>query len=135
MDKIAVLNPKPHIIFSSPNIPNPEEYLKLVPDEEDKNQQRSTYAPVCQMKYLIDLKDGVVKAYNDYSRQFIQMGNASSRLDLTTLINHVSDKNEQNIIYCSTPRETIDYAVEFAKTVQPVQDQIKKLNLLPFSKV
>lgn len=134
VDKIAVLNPKPHIIFSSPNIPNPEEYLKLVPDEEDKNQQRSTYAPVCQMKYLIDLKDGVVKAYNDYSRQFIQMGNASSRLDLTTLINHVSDKNEQNIIYCSTLRETIDYAVEFAKTVQPVQDQIKKAELDAISK-
>ena len=97
VDKIAVLAPKPHIIFSSPNIPNPEEYLKLVPNDECKIGRNSTYSPVCQMKYLVDLKDGTVKAYNDYSRQFLQMGNASSRLDLPTLINHVRGKNEQNL--------------------------------------
>lgn len=129
VDKIAELEPKPHIIFSSPNIPNPEEYLSLVPDEEGKKGQHSTYSPVCQMKYLVDLKDGVVKAYNDYSREFIQMGNASSRLDLSTLINHVKGRDEQNIVYCSSLRETIDYAVEFARTLNPVTDPKKKAEL------
>lgn len=134
VDKISELEPKPHIIFSSPNIPNPEEYLRLVPDDEGKNNKRSTYAPVCQMKYLIDLKDGVVKAYNDYSREFIKMGNASSRLNLTTLIHYVTNPNEQNIVYCSSLRETIDQAVEFARTVKPVTDPDKKAELEEISK-
>lgn len=133
VDKISSLNSKPHIIFSSPNIPNPEEYLKLVPGQEGKNQQQSTYAPVCQMKYLIDLKDGVVKAYNDYSKEFIQMGNATRRLSLPTLINHVASCDEQNIVYCSSLRETIDQAVEYAKDYDPPftvkqKDELDKLS-------
>lgn len=134
VDKIAELDPKPHIIFSSPNIPNPEEYLRLIPEDEGKKGQHSTYSPVCQMKYLVDLRDGVVKAYNDYSREFIQMGNASSRLDLSSLINHVRGRNEQNIVYCSSLRETIDYAVEFASTLSPVTDPKKKEELEGISK-
>lgn len=134
VDKIAELDPKPHIIFSSPNIPNPEEYLRLIPDEKDKKGQHSTYSPVCQMKYLVDFKDGVVKAYNDYSHKFIQMGNASSRLDLPLLINHVRGKDEQNIVYCSSLRETIDYAVEFASQISPVSDPKKKAELEDISK-
>lgn len=134
VDKISELEPKPHIIFSSPNIPNPEEYLRLVPDDECKNNKRSTYAPVCQMKYLIDLKDGVVKAYNDYSRQFIKMGNASSRLNLTSLIHHVINPDEQNIVYCSSLRETMDQAVEFARSISPVTDPEKKKELEAISK-
>lgn len=133
INKISSYDPKPHIIFSSPNIPNPEEYLRLVPDEEGKNKQRSTYAPVCQMKYLVDLKDGAVKAFNDYSKTFIKMGNASSKLTLSSLINYVSDDDEQNIIYCSSLRETIDHAVEYSKNYTPSlnekqQEELNKLS-------
>lgn len=134
VDKIAVIEPKPHIIFSSPNIPNPEEYLRLVPNDEGKIGQHSTYSPVCQMKYLVDLKDGTVKAYNDYSRQFLQMGNASSKLDLSALINHVRGKDEQNIVYCSSLKETIDLAVEYAGTLPYVSDVKKKAELDDISK-
>lgn len=134
VDKIAVLDPKPHIIFSSPNIPNPEEYLKLVPSDERKIGRNSTYSPVCQMKYLVDIKDGTVKAYNDYSRQFLQMGNASSKLDLPTLINHVRGKDEQNIVYCCSLKDTIDYAVEFADTLPLITDPKKKDELEDISK-
>lgn len=133
INKTSSYDPKPHIIFSSPNIPNPEEYLRLVPDNEGKNKQRSTYAPVCQMKYLVDLKDGAVKAFNDYSKTFIKMGNASSKLTLSSLINYVSDDDEQNIIYCSSLRETIDQAVEYSKNYTPSlnekqQEELNKLS-------
>lgn len=119
VDKISSIDPKPHIIFSSPNIPNPEEYLRLVSDDEGKNKQRSTYAPVCQMKYLIDLKDGVVKAFNDYSKEFVQMGRANRSLTLPSLIGHVASADEQNIVYCSSLRETIDQTVDYARTYTP----------------
>jgi len=132
VNKISSYTPKPHIIFSSPNIPNPEEYLRLVPDQNGKSNQKSTYAPVCQMKYLVDLKDGAVKAFNDYSKSFIKMGNASSRLTLTSLINYVSQDNEQNIAYCSSLRETIEQAVEYAKNYNPsfTEKQQAELNKL-----
>ena len=87
INKISSYDPKPHVIFSSPNIPNPEEYLRLVPDQEGKNNQKSTYAPVCQMKYLFDLKDGAVKAFNDYSKSFIRWVMQVVNLPLPSLIN------------------------------------------------
>ena len=134
INKISSYDPKPHVIFSSPNIPNPEEYLRLVPDQEGKNNQKSTYAPVCQMKYLVDLKDGAVKAFNDYSKSFIKMGNASSRLTLPSLINYVSHVDEQNIIYCSSLRETIDQAVEYSKNYNPSLNQKQQEELSKLSK-
>jgi replicative superfamily II helicase len=132
VSKISSVNPKPHIIFSSPNIPNPEEYLKLVQDPEGKSNQRSIYSPVCQMKYLVDLKDGVVKAFDDYSKSFIKMGNSSSNLTLNSLIHHVAGSDEQNIIYCSTLRETIEQAIDFAENHIPslTTDQQNELNKL-----
>lgn len=132
INKVANYDPKPHIIFSSPNIPNPEEYLRLVPYEDGKNKQQSTYAPVCQMKYLVDLKDGTVKAFNDYSKEFIKMGNSNSRLTLPSLINYVSERDDQNIIYCSSLRETIEQAVEYAKIYTPslTTNQQEKLDKL-----
>ena len=59
VDKISSTDAKPHIIFSSPNIPNPEVYLSLVPDENDKQNKQAVYSPVCQMKYIVNLKDGL----------------------------------------------------------------------------
>lgn len=134
VDKISITDPKPHIIFSSPNIPNPEVYLALVPDETDKQNKQAVYSPVCQMKYLINLKDGTVKAYNDYSKQFIKMGNATPSLTLPKLITAVSAKPEQNIVYCGTLRETLELAVEYAATIGYVQDPVKKARLDSISK-
>lgn len=132
INKISSSNKKPHIIFSSPNIPNPEEYLRLISDEEGKSKQRSTYAPVSQMKYLIDLKTGEVKAFNDYSKAFIKIGNATRKLTLNSLINVVTQKNDQNIIYCSSLRETIEQAVEYAQDYEPelTESQQNELNRL-----
>lgn len=134
VDKISATDPKPHVIFSSPNIPNPEIYLDLVPDDEGKQKKQAVYSPVCQMKYLINLKDGVVKAYNDYSKEFIKMGKASPSLRLPILINGVSRKDEQNIIYCGTIQETIELAVEYAAPLTAVQDPKKKARLEAISK-
>lgn len=133
VNKLSSTNPKPHIIFSSPNIPNPEEYLKLVQGQEGKSNKRTTYAPVSQMKYLIDLKDGSVKAFNDYSKSLIKMGNANHKLTLSSLINHVTGLDEQNIVYCSSLRETIEQAMEYAENYTPnlsneLQDELLKLS-------
>lgn len=129
VDKVSNMNPKPHVVFSAPNIPNPEEYLKLIPYNDNKSKQRSTFAPVSQIKYLIDLKDGVVKVYNDYSKNFIKMGNATRKLNLTMLINHVSTQETQNIVYCNSVHETIDQAVEYSKNCSTNFTKTQKIEL------
>lgn len=123
VDKVSKLPEKPHVIFSSPNIPEPQEYLKLINGDEHKSNKRALFAPVSQIKYLIDLSQGSVKAYNDYSKEFILMGNRNAKLDLTALINHVSQKSDQNIIYCSSLRETIDQAITYASNLSPLNDK------------
>jgi len=94
VDKISSTDAKPHIIFSSPNIPNPEVYLSLVPDENDKQNKQAVYSPVCQMKYIVNLKDGLVKAYNDYSKQFIKMGNDRYSWGISRILNQNSVNSE-----------------------------------------
>lgn len=55
VDMLAQRKPLPHFIFASPNIPNPEEYLKTVMDEEKgkDNAMASTFAPVAQFKFWL----------------------------------------------------------------------------------
>lgn len=119
VDRISKLEEKPHIIFSSPNIPNPDEYLKLIPSMEGKEGKQATFSPVSQIKYLINLKEGKIEVFNDYSKKFIPTGNANTRWTLTTLIQKIATSDEQNIVYCSSLRETIDLAVDFATQYHP----------------
>lgn len=60
----------PHFIFASPNIPNPEEYLKLVTEAEKgaENAITSSYAPVTQFKFIINCEDQTISIYNDHTK-------------------------------------------------------------------
>jgi len=45
------------MIFASPNIPNLDVYLDLIPSSYALSEEkyRSTFTPVSQMKFMIDL--------------------------------------------------------------------------------
>lgn len=65
---------KPHIIFASPNIPNPEVYLRLLSEETNAdNRLRSTFSPVAQIKFQIDLNTHTISACNDYAEELIHL--------------------------------------------------------------
>lgn len=117
VNKISVEKNKPHVIFSSPNIPNPDEYLKLIPSSKDKYNKHATYSPVSQIKYLINLKTGVIEVYNDFKKEYNKIGNANKNLGLSTLINSISKRDEHNVIYCGSLKETVAMAVDYSKTV------------------
>lgn len=116
VDKITRNQNKPHIIFASPNIPNPQEYLRLIPEKCDKNKERTIFSPVSQIKYLIDLENGKTEVYNDYSKVFTKIGNAS-RTTLPKLIKQVSLRDDQSIVYCSSLNDTIDLAEEYGNSI------------------
>lgn len=52
--QLSKMKEMPTVIFASPNIPNPEVYLSLIPkiQVDEIKKLASKYAPVCQFKYL-----------------------------------------------------------------------------------
>ena len=69
MDKLVHREKKPHFIFASPNIPNPQVYLRLMLNAEDGDEEALaiTYSPVVQIKFLVDLKTGRIEVYNEHA--------------------------------------------------------------------
>lgn len=130
IDLLSKRENKPHFIFSSPNIPNPDIYLKLTNvDNTDINDKMTTiYSPVSQMKYIIDLVQGEVKLHNDYSKKFVDIAKIKNGVSLTQIIKAVG-KSGQNIVYCSATSKAIEYALDYAKTLPVLNDNIELLSL------
>ena len=58
VDMLLQKEKKPHFIFASPNIPNPQVYLRLMNEaieSSDESKLATTYSPVVQIKFLMDL--------------------------------------------------------------------------------
>ena len=106
---------KPHVIFASPNIPNPEVYLQLIPGVSDLKNSKlaTTFSPVCQIKYLVDLIEGTVKLFNDYRNTFIEVGQFKRTVGISDFIRIVGS-DHQNIIYCSATSQAVNMALEYA---------------------
>ena len=68
VDELCRKDNRPHFVFASPNIPNPEVYLKLIASGQydDQNATASAYSPVAQFKFLVNLKTEQVSIYNDH---------------------------------------------------------------------
>jgi len=115
---------KPHMIFASPNIPNPEVYLKLIPDAQSLVEQKltTTFTPVSQMKYFIDFQTQKVQMFNNYSGEFMEFSSLNEKVTFNKLISHIG-KEKQNIIYCNSIDKAINYARNFAKGKKKLDDK------------
>ena len=74
IDKLVERKNKPHVIFASPNIPNPEIYLRSIPDIETPGKWKlaSSFSPVTQFKFLISFRQHSISMFNDYAVILIQ---------------------------------------------------------------
>lgn len=116
IDLVASRNAKTHIVFSSPNIPNPGVYLKLIPllKENQMSELRCTYAPVSQTKYLVDLTANTIRSFNDYSNSFFDICSFRRTVSLNELISLMA-KDSQNIVYCSSTAKAVSLAIDYAR--------------------
>lgn len=125
------------VFFSSPNIPNPSVYLKLLPNKEESKgiSLALKYTPVCQMKFLVNLLNGKKYVYNNLNDSLVLFEDDYSdtvTTTLTQLIKSVGAEN-QNIIYCSSTSKAVAYAVDYANSVdenqnnKELQDLIKEI--------
>lgn len=116
-----------HIFFSSPNIPNPEVYLQLIPDW--KNTQKIgmavEYAPVSQEKFIIDLIGKRLYVLNDRSKDvLIQLpGEIPNDKTLCQFVHEIGD-GMRNIVYCSAKEMVVTEAVEYANNLAPLNDEV-----------
>ncbi len=119
----------PTIVLASPNIPNPEVYLNIIPSEKDDNVSRlsSRFAPVCQFKYYLDIPFRKGYYFNDYTKECKLCYTIPEGSKLSDIVGTVG-KGGQNLVYCSSRRSVLENAVRYASTIQPKNDE--KLNAL-----
>lgn len=124
VDMLSRRDKKPNIIFASPNIPNPEIYLKLIPDAEVQFEQnlRTTFTPVTQLKYLIDLPNQEILQYNSYTDNFTNVANLKETVSFIDILNRIGSE-AQNIVYCSSTYKAVELAREFAETRKPLDNK------------
>lgn len=124
VDMLSRRDKKPNIIFASPNIPNPEIYLKLIPDAEVQFERnlRTTFTPVTQLKYLIDLPNQEILQYNSYTDNFTNVANLKETVSFIDILNRIGSE-AQNIVYCSSTYKAVELAREFAETREPLDNK------------
>jgi len=128
VEMLALRETKPHIIFASPNVPNPEVFLELVPGADIlENNMAMKYSPVSQFLYMVDFVEHSVRLYNQHAKKYTDLVPLSNRAGLHTLIHFLSERNgetqKQNLVYCSSKDRTVEYAQAFAKTLNPLHDE------------
>ena len=130
VDLLTQRKNKPHFIFSSPNIPNPDVYLNLTnaSNTDISEKMTTSYSPVSQMKYIIDLVEKEVKVHNDYNKKFIPVAKLKENVTLTQMIK-TAGKSSQNIVYCSATSKAIEYALDYAKSLKTQEDNAELIAL------
>ena len=88
----------------------------------------TSYSPVSQMKYIIDLVEGEVKLHNDYSQKFFEIAKLKENISLTKMIKTVG-KNSQNILYCSATSKAVEYTLDYANSLNVQEENADLLAL------
>lgn len=126
VDMLEEREVKPHIVFASPNIPNPEVYLGLVSGLEttDNLSFSTSYSPVSQLKYIIDIVDKKTFIYNERKKELMPMwetGEGHTPVSIIKrLLRHAPGK--QSIVYFSSKDSAITTAFEYAQYLEDKKD-------------
>jgi len=129
LSQLEAVQGMPTTIFASPNIPNPDIYLNIIPDasKEQMHKLTSKFAPVCQFKFYIDLINHSVYCHNDYKKELEYCFSVSQTCKFEDIIGKIG-QNKQNLIYCSSRQKAMDYAIRYAKNITSLNNP--KLNKL-----
>ena len=120
---------RPHIIFASPNVPNPEVFLDTLPDANNTNDMRlqTSYSPVSQPKFIINLISKEVSIYNEHGDCNIPITSiALEDADLIdVLLRFEKDEKKRErpfIVYFPSTKKTVVAARDFGANRLPKHD-------------
>ena len=125
---------RPYFIFASPNIPNPDVYLKLVMQEEKckENYESSTFSPVTQFKFLVNEKTCSVNIFNEHTQNTVYICKYHKKTTpIVDFMNYFwqleNDKplseRKRNIAYFSGKDAAIKAAIEYSHGKNDIDDK------------
>jgi len=133
IDMLMQREKSPRVIFASPNIPNPSEFLKLVTEIEniDSLGLSTSFAPVSQVKFLVDFYHGTIQLFNGRVNRPISISNFNVNMSFYDFVNMIGKTNRtntdskypQNIVYSNGISKVITMACEFAKQCKPINSK------------
>ena len=123
VDMLAKRDHAPHIIFASPNIPNPDIYLQLVTEkgEGESFTLATRFSPVNQEKFLIDCKGHDLYSYNESTQKLTKLSSFDPNKELLDFVREIGE-GKRNIIYSNNKDRVIEYALAYADPLDPLPD-------------
>ncbi len=108
------------LYFASPNVSNPEIFLKLFNRHSNGNSYKTNESPVSQNLFFVDLINNKI----DYvaGNENIEMESEdffSTNNSIDDLINNIG-REKNNLIYCNSKNRTINYALNFSKSLNKI---------------
>lgn len=123
VDMLSQRSTPPHIIFASPNIPNPEVYLQLIPDVANRGNYKiaTKFSPVNQEKFLIDFKCFELHYYNEATQKLTKYCSFPEDKGLLDFV-HELGEGARSIVYSNSKDNVVEYALQYATQLQPLHD-------------
>ena len=127
LTQLGKMRELPTVIFASPNVPNPDVYMQIIPGIKQEQMKKliSKYAPVCQFKYFLNVPERSGYYYNDYSKQLERCYTLPEGQKLCDIVATVG-QDKQNVVYCSSRRSVLVQAVKYAKNIPTKDDESLK---------
>ncbi|AME06323.1 DEAD/DEAH box helicase [Bacillus siamensis] len=101
------------LFFASPNVSNPEIFLKLF-NKEANYVYQSSESPVAQQLFYIDLIERCVIHYTELKDIMYKPNILKEQTDCLKIINYLS-KDYANLVYCPSRREAVTKAQEYSE--------------------
>lgn len=105
------------LYFSSPNVSNPEVFLKLFSRNIDNRTFKTNESPVSQNMFFVDLLNKNIELIQGDDTIRIENNNLFKEAKSTTELIHYLGKEKKNLIYCNSKPKTIIEANAFANTL------------------
>lgn len=101
------------LYFASPNVSNPEVFLKLFNRASEGSHFTTNESPVSQNLFFVDFINKEVEVISDKSLVKLNSNNLfESNQNVTQLINFLGE-NKNNLVYCNSKKKTIEKAYSF----------------------
>lgn len=117
-------NPNLNLYFSSPNVSNPEVFLKLFKKDE-KQFFRTIETPVSQNLFFVDMVEKKVTHYLDNGNYEFEPKIVTKAETIFDLLLVIGDE-ESNIVYCSSRFDAVDKAARLFEHNQNKQVAVSK---------
>ena len=144
VDRLMRMEKSCNLIFSSPNIPNPEIYNRLIPksawehitltDDGQESFLSAEYTPVVHYFFFLDLQDQMFYILNRRTHTFSRFARFKKPIKNPLEAIYNLGNKKKNIVYCKSIQQTMSWAVEYAKMKGQGLSSEEKEKLLDASK-